>query len=782
VKNRKSHSARNNAKALSMSWSTPTLYKATKTKYAYHWIVKAVKQLSPKKVKNPRIKAGTGAGKSVAILYITEAKLNSNQFKKAIIAVPQANIATGFLGTDVRLSATRKCDLVPMYNFTTGDPNGVVKSVIKWLRTGYFDINNNTGIVTHATLALVRKELIKTGELYLLDKVLIWIDEAHHLSVTEKTLVGTKGNCLGSLVTAKLKRTKSGIGLVTATNFRAKGLMLTTEQEKLFTTYTLKQSDWLAEMKYLQSFVVNTHLAGPKGYLDPIEAILKKAGKKQYRWIVHIPSVNSRGARAIKKLDFLKAVTALFVKYGYKRNTIVDLVNDKGRFTSGPLKGKKIRTYCKKLISNKAFKESTSQYKVVIALGMYKEGSDWPLAERSIIVGHRGSPVEIIQMYGRPTRDVKGKKHAIIDQILPFGLKGRNAEAQRANVNEWMQHIMFTYLFNVACTPVKLYKAVKGGKKRYIPNWFEEYFPDMDEKIKVCNLGTKLLGKIDNDNPDATLNEILKKFVSESVSMLKDLGVTAHYGEVAKYIWTYLIHTVQPKKNAKVEYNIDSDLVGEGIVDPISGLLSYTTQFGFDNFSKLMGIVFLPFTQAKELALSLKLKSQTEWAEYCKSGKKPADIPSNPNLVYKDNGWVGYGDWLGTGRVGTARFKGVFRPFAQAREFVRSLKLKSKTEWYEYCKSGKKPADIPSRPDTVYKDNGWVSWGDWLGNEFLSYTQAREFVRSLKLKSHIDWKKYCKSGKKPADIPSNPERTYKDNGWVGIGDWLGNGKVSRSKK
>ena len=30
----------------------------------------------------------------------------------------------------------------------------------------------------------------------------------------------------------------------------------------------------------------------------------------------------------------------------------------------------------------------------------------------------------------------------------------------------------------------------------------------------------------------------------------------------------------------------------------------------------------------------LGLKSETEWRAYCKSGKKPDDIPANPNQTY----------------------------------------------------------------------------------------------------------------------------------------------------
>ena len=49
----------------------------------------------------------------------------------------------------------------------------------------------------------------------------------------------------------------------------------------------------------------------------------------------------------------------------------------------------------------------------------------------------------------------------------------------------------------------------------------------------------------------------------------------------------------------------------------------------------------------------LGLKSADEWRAYCKSGKKPDDIPADPNQTYAKAGWAGYGDWLGYERSGT---------------------------------------------------------------------------------------------------------------------------------
>lgn len=57
---------------------------------------------------------------------------------------------------------------------------------------------------------------------------------------------------------------------------------------------------------------------------------------------------------------------------------------------------------------------------------------------------------------------------------------------------------------------------------------------------------------------------------------------------------------------------------------------------------------------------------------------------------------------------------------------------------------------------------------------FLNIYPSRRpaFVRGLDLKSGTEWKGNCKSGKKPADIPAEPDNGYADDGWAGIGHWL----------
>ena len=123
---------------------------------------------------------------------------------------------------------------------------------------------------------------------------------------------------------------------------------------------------------------------------------------------------------------------------------------------------------------------------------------------------------------------------------------------------------------------------------------------------------------------------------------------------------------------------------------------------------------FLPFKEALLYARSLKLKGKEDWEAWRKSGARPACVPSTPDQTHKHDGWQGHGHWLGTGNVGIKKDP-AFLPFKQALLYARSLNLKSKDDWKAWGKSGARPDNVPSCPDKVYKHHGWQGHGHWLG-------------------------------------------------------------------
>jgi hypothetical protein len=124
-----------------------------------------------------------------------------------------------------------------------------------------------------------------------------------------------------------------------------------------------------------------------------------------------------------------------------------------------------------------------------------------------------------------------------------------------------------------------------------------------------------------------------------------------------------------------------------------------------------------------------------------------------------------------------------WKSFTEGRALARGLGLKTqKKGWRKWSKSKQRPSDIPGNPDRVYRDDGWVSWPDWLGSEvrvlakdMLPFAVGRAYARKLKLRSKKEWEEWSKSGQRPSNIPASPQRTYRDDGWISFPDWLGYG-------
>ena len=209
--------------------------------------------------------------------------------------------------------------------------------------------------------------------------------------------------------------------------------------------------------------------------------------------------------------------------------------------------------------------------------------------------------------------------------------------------------------------------------------------------------------------------------------------------------------------------------------------------------SKEINKSFRPFKKSKLFVQSLNLKSGPDWKEYCKSDKRSDDIPTNPNVVYKNKGWKSMGDWLGTGYIATRNRQ--YLQFTEARKYVHTLKIPTQVKWFKFCKSNKKPDNIPTDPHKKYEKE-WGGWSDWLGSgritnkerskKFLPFSKARQLSQKIAKENNIttlkDWQQYIKTHKLPDGLSTNPNRTYNEKGWRGWPDWLGANTVSNKLK
>jgi superfamily II DNA or RNA helicase len=307
-----------------------------------------------------------------------------------------------------------------------------------------------------------------------------------------------------------------------------------------------------------------------------------------------------------------------------------------------------------------------------------------------------------------------------------------------------------------------------------------------DPKQSVVDI-IQAAGRAMRPYPGKRFGYIVVPIIVPSGMHFSTFAETTEFKQVARVITAL---STQDGRIAEELRAIGEKRRGDGRIVEISGEVPVGYRISLDEFRERIrlkvwervGVAnWRPFEEARAFARGLGLRNAEEWFAYSSSDKCPPDIPTTPSFVYRDRGFAGFGDWLGTGRV----YRG-FRPFRQARAFVRRLGVKSGAQWNAFCKSGRRPQDIPVDPAMAYRDMGWEGMGDWLGTGVVAtrdrayrpFGEARAFARSLALKSATEWRDFCKTGKRPPDIPAAPWITYHDQGWVSFGDWFGTGTVS----
>ncbi len=178
-----------------------------------------------------------------------------------------------------------------------------------------------------------------------------------------------------------------------------------------------------------------------------------------------------------------------------------------------------------------------------------------------------------------------------------------------------------------------------------------------------------------------------------------------------------------------------------------------------------------PFEEAKALARRLGIRTSSQWRAYRHGDlprlpPPPADLPVNPAMVYCGE-WQGWRDFLGSR----------WRSYAEASALARSEGLRCQSDWEAWCLAGKRPADVPANPGRTYRGE-WQGWYQFLGTppplgleRWRSLADASAFAQKKGLRTVRQWRAWCAAGKRPADIPARPEETYPD--WEGWERFLG---------
>lgn len=176
----------------------------------------------------------------------------------------------------------------------------------------------------------------------------------------------------------------------------------------------------------------------------------------------------------------------------------------------------------------------------------------------------------------------------------------------------------------------------------------------------------------------------------------------------------------------------------------------------------------IEYKKAVVIANSFMFKTRKEWENYMFETKR-SDLPRRPDICY--NEWVSWNEWLGINS------KSPFISLEDIRILLRENNIKNKNQFLDFYSKNKK-IGIPSKPVYSYKLDSWMSLFDenYTKPVYLNYEDARKMVRTFKLKSQKYWHKMSIEGAIPYNIPKTPHKYYKE--WISWNDWLGHNITS----
>ncbi len=190
----------------------------------------------------------------------------------------------------------------------------------------------------------------------------------------------------------------------------------------------------------------------------------------------------------------------------------------------------------------------------------------------------------------------------------------------------------------------------------------------------------------------------------------------------------------------------------------------------------LIKINYLDAVKKLESILPKNIDTKSKWIKFYELNINYFnDIPKNPNIAYKNSGWISWSDWFGV----KSKSDPIKLNLDELLLIIQENKISSRDKYFKLSKL----LHIPTNPLSKYKLN---SWNDILldgvkrrNENFVDYDLGKVIVRDLNIKSQSDWYKLCKLNKIPKNIPKTPNKYYTE--WVSWNDWLGHNRTSYKK-
>ena len=352
------------------------------------------------------IKSPPASGKSRALMFVALDKIHNQGIKKVIVAVPEVSIGASFKSTPLsRHGFYADWNIKPEWDLCSiGTDDGLAaKSKVSALKS-FLESNDQILVCTHATLRFAYQAIgVKA-----FSGCLVAIDEFHHASSNEE-------NRLGTLIRDFIDDGDCHMVAMTGSYFRGDDIaVMRPDDEAKFTSISYTYYEQMAAYTHLKKLLISYHFYRGE-YLSAIHEVLDTHRKT----IIHIPHIMSAESTKLKHDE----VDRIVEKIGNLENIDEDTGFWKVRTADGRLlnvvnlvdDNPNTRHKCITSLRTPALQADVD---IIIALGMAKEGFDWPPAEHAITVGHRSSLTEQIQIIGRVTRDYPGKSVAQFTNLV----------------------------------------------------------------------------------------------------------------------------------------------------------------------------------------------------------------------------------------------------------------------------------------------------------------------------------------------------------------------------
>lgn len=498
------------------------------------------------------IKAPPASGKSRALMFIALEKLQNQGIKKVIVAVPERNIGASFKATALSKEGFfADWTPNPHYNLcTSGSEKSKVSAFLEFL-----DSDEKILICTHATFRFACDEL----DAKQFNDCLITIDEFHHVSADGD-------NRLGEVMKNIMAKSNAHIVAMTGSYFRGDNVpVLLPEDEIKFTKVTYNYYQQLNGYEYLKSLGIGYHFYTGRYFKKPFDkdiSALAEILDVTKKTIIHIPNVNANESSKDKMaevghiIDVLGDVDyqdpdtgVIYVKNAQTGKTlkIADLVNDE------PKEREKISTYLRTHAM-----DDMDAIDIIIALGMAKEGFDWPFCEHALTIGYRGSLTEIIQIIGRATRDSSNKTHAQFTNLIAEP----NAEGTEVKiaVNNMLKAITASLLMEQVLAPNFNFK-LKSEDENEAEN---DKKNDDENTIRVRGFKTPTSQRA-KDIIEQDLNDLKAKILQDN-TMLKAMPGNVEPEVINKVLIPKIIKEIYPDLNDEEVETVRQHVVLDSVV------------------------------------------------------------------------------------------------------------------------------------------------------------------------------------------------------------------------